>query len=395
MADVGLPDPEKRITALPHELSGGQRQRVMIAMALANTPDVLIADEPTTALDVTVQQHILDLLQTLQRKMGMAILFISHDLTIVRRIAHHVYVMQHGQVVEHGSTTDVFTAPQHPYTQTLLAAAPKGTPVPLPKKQTPLLKLHDLKVWYPIRKGLLKRTVGHVKALNPISLDLYRGETLGIVGESGSGKTTMALALLRLIRSEGAVVFMGQNTNTLSNKALQPLRQKMQIVFQDPFGALSPRMTVGEIISEGLRVHAPGLSSADRTAACAMALQDVGLQADVASRYPHEFSGGQRQRIAIARAMILKPEFVVLDEPTSALDLTIQAQIIDLLKDLQRKYQLTYMFISHDLRVVKSLAHRLVVLQHGDVVEHGDADTLFAAPQHPYTQALLAAAFAS
>ena len=391
---VGLPNPEKRLNALPHELSGGQRQRVMIAMALANSPDLLIADEPTTALDVTIQAQILDLLRDLQRRIGMAVLFITHDLTLVRQFAGRVCVMKGGQIVESGDTAALFADPQHAYTRHLLASHPSGQPVPVAEDAEDVLAVETLKVWFPVRGGLFRRVTDHIRAVNGVSFRLRQGETLGVVGESGSGKTTLALALLRLVQGDlgGRAVFAGSDLMTLSRPALRALRRDMQVVFQDPFGSLSPRMSVGEIIAEGLRLHDP-LPEAEIRAQVAAVLEEVGLPADSQDRYPHEFSGGQRQRISIARALILRPRLIVLDEPTSALDLTVQAQIISLLRDLQRRYRLTYLFISHDLRVVRVLAHRLLVMRGGEVMEDGETEAVFAAPRHPYTRALLAAAF--
>ncbi|MEZ5798579.1 MAG: ABC transporter ATP-binding protein [Paracoccaceae bacterium] len=392
LTKVGIRDPESRLAAYPHQLSGGQRQRVMIAMALANGPELLIADEPTTALDVTIQAQILDLLAGLKRAEGLALLFITHDLNIVRRIADRVCVMQGGEIVEQGPTARIFADPQHPYTQKLLAAEPTGRPEPV-GTSTELVATDALRVWFPIQAGLLKRTVGYVKAVNEATLSVMAGETLGIVGESGSGKTTLALAIMRLIQSTGAVEFQGQRIDALRGRALRSLRRDMQIVFQDPFGSLSPRMTVEEIIAEGLGVHGtpPGQNRRDMVAAI---MAEVGLDPATMHRYPHEFSGGQRQRIAIARAMILRPKLVVLDEPTSALDMTVQVQIVELLRDLQRKYRLTYIFISHDLRVIRAMAHKVMVMKAGDVVESGSADRVFAAPVQDYTRTLLAAAFA-
>ena len=389
---VGIRDAESRLGAYPHQLSGGQRQPVMIAMALANGPELLIADEPTTALDVTIQAQILDLLADLKTREGLSLLFITHDLGIVRRIADRVCVMQGGEIVEQGPTEQVFTAPQHDYTRKLLAAEPKGRPDPLPDTAPEILHTDALRVWFPITAGFLRRTVGHVKAVNAASLRLRAGETLGIVGESGSGKTTLALAIMRLIASQGPIVFMGQNVQGFNARALRSLRRDMQIVFQDPFGSLSPRMSAGQIIAEGLGVHGaePGRSPDDMVADI---MAEVGLDPAMAGRYPHEFSGGQRQRIAIARAMILRPKLVVLDEPTSALDMTVQVQIVDLLRELQRKYGLAYVFISHDLRVVRALSHQVMVMRAGDVVEHGPAAQIFDAPQTDYTRDLIAAAF--
>ena len=387
---VGIREAESRLGAYPHQLSGGQRQRVMIAMALANGPELLIADEPTTALDVTIQAQILDLLLELKRSEGLSLLFITHDLNIVRRIADRVCVMQRGGVVEQGPTAQVFGAPAHAYTQTLLAAEPTGTPDPVPADAPQVLATDNLRVWFPITRGFLRRTVGHVKAVNGASIALRAGETLGIVGESGSGKTTLALAILRLIRSDGPITVLGRQISDLSGSDLRPLRREMQIVFQDPYGSLSPRMTVGQIIAEGLGVHG---ADADRDAAVAAIMAEVGLDPAMAGRYPHEFSGGQRQRIAIARAMILRPKVVVLDEPTSALDMTVQVQIVDLLRGLQRRYGLAYLFISHDLRVVRAMSHQMLVMRAGEVVEQGPADRVFGAPATEYTRTLMAAAF--
>jgi microcin C transport system ATP-binding protein len=393
LTQVGIPDPETRLASYPHQLSGGQRQRVMIAMALANEPDLLIADEPTTALDVTVQAQILALLADIRQRLGMSLLFITHDLGIVRRIADTVCVMNNGKIVEQGPVEQVFTSPQHPYTKALLAAEPKPDPAP-PRPEAPVvMSTDDLKVWFPIKRGLLRKTVGHVKAVDGVSLKVRQGETLGVVGESGSGKTTLGLALLRLISSQGPIVFLSKDIQGLQFKDMRPVRRDMQIVFQDPFGALSPRMSVGDIVAEGLSVHQPSLSSEDRETRVVKALQDVGLDPKTRFRYPHEFSGGQRQRISIARAAVLEPSFVVLDEPTSALDMLFQAQMVDLLRELQRKRDLTYLFISHDLRVVASLASHLIVMRHGKVVEEGPAAELFKNPKSDYTRALFAAAF--
>jgi microcin C transport system ATP-binding protein len=393
LTQVGIPDPETRLGSYPHQLSGGQRQRVMIAMALANEPDLLIADEPTTALDVTVQAQILALLADIRQRLGMSLLFITHDLGIVRRIADTVCVMNKGKIVEQGPVEQVFTAPKHPYTRDLLAAEPKPDPAP-PRPTAPVvIKADDLKVWFPIKRGLLRSTVGHIKAVDGVSFAVRKGETLGVVGESGSGKTTLGLALLRLISSNGPIVFLGKNIQGLRFKEMLPLRSDMQIVFQDPFGSLSPRMSVGDIIAEGLTVHQRALSEEERDARVIKALKEVGLDPELRIRYPHEFSGGQRQRISIARAVVLEPNFVVLDEPTSALDMLFQAQMVDLLRELQRKRDLTYMFISHDLRVVASLASHLIVMRHGKVVEEGPAAELFKNPKSDYTRALFAAAF--
>jgi microcin C transport system ATP-binding protein len=393
LTQVGIPDPESRLASYPHQLSGGQRQRVMIAMALANEPDLLIADEPTTALDVTVQAQILTLLKDLQTRLGMAMLFITHDLGIVRRLADHVCVMKDGKIVEAGAVQDVFERPQHAYTKALLAAEPKPDPAPLCPDAPLVIQTDDLKVWFPIKRGLMRGVVGHIKAVDGVSIAVRQGETLGIVGESGSGKTTLGLAILRLISSDGPIVFLGKQLQGLNFKAMRPVRHNMQIVFQDPYGSLSPRMSVSDIIEEGLWVHHPELSAAEREARVIEALNDVGLDPETRFRYPHEFSGGQRQRIAMARAAVLKPTFVVLDEPTSALDMLIQTQIVELLRDLQKRHNLTYIFISHDLRVVSALACRLIVMRNGKVVEEGPAAELFAKPQSDYTRALFAAAF--
>ena len=392
LAEVGIPDPASRLGAFPHQLSGGQRQRVMIAMALANRPDLLIADEPTTALDVTVQAQILRLLKDLQAKLGMAMLFITHDLGIVRRIADDVCVMQKGRIVEAGPAARVFAAPEHPYTRMLLAAEPKGLPPAADPSAKSILTAQDLKVWFPIRRGFLRRVVGHVKAVDGISLDVREGQTVGVVGESGSGKTTLGLAILRLIRSEGPVSYLGRRIDGLDAGAMRPLRRDMQVVFQDPYGSLSPRLSVFGIVEEGLAIGRK-LTYAQRREVVAKALADTGLDPASMDRYPHEFSGGQRQRIAIARAMVLEPKFVVLDEPTSALDMSVQAQIVDLLRDLQRRRGLAYLFISHDLKVVRALATDIVVMKSGRVVEAGTAADVFAAPKSDYTRALFAAAF--
>ena len=390
---VGIPDPESRLGSYPHQLSGGQRQRVMIAMALANEPDLLIADEPTTALDVTVQAQILKLLKDIQTRLGMSVLFITHDLGIVRKIADRVCVMNKGKIVEHGGVERVFTAPEHPYTNALLAAEPKPDPAP-PRPEAPVVvRTDDLKVWFPVKRGLMRRVVGHIKAVDGITVELRKGETLGVVGESGSGKTTLGLAILRLISSKGPVVFMGHEIQELRFKDMRPYRRDMQIVFQDPYGSLSPRMSISDIVEEGLRVHQPQLGRAERQERVITSLTEVGLDPDTGHRYPHEFSGGQRQRIALARALVLEPTFIVLDEPTSALDMLIQAQMVDLLRDLQKKRDLTYMFISHDLRVVAAMASRLLVLRHGKMVEEGAAAELFKNPKSDYTRALFAAAF--
>jgi microcin C transport system ATP-binding protein len=390
---VGIPDPKGRLASYPHQLSGGQRQRVMIAMALANEPELLIADEPTTALDVTVQAQILKLLKDTQKRLGMAMLFITHDLGIVRKLADRVCVMNSGKIVERGPVERVFTAPEHPYTRALLAAEPKPDPAP-PRPDAPIVVQTDnLKVWFPIKRGILRKVVGHIKAVDGISVEVRKGETLGVVGESGSGKTTLGLAILRLISSDGPVVFMGDTIQGLKFKEMRPYRRNMQIVFQDPYGSLSPRMSVSDIIEEGLKVHHPHLKARERGARVVDALKDVGLDPETRFRYPHEFSGGQRQRIALARALVLEPTFILLDEPTSALDMLIQAQMVDLLRDLQKRHDLTYMFISHDLRVVAALASRLLVLRHGKMVEEGAAADLFKSPKSDYTRALFAAAF--
>jgi microcin C transport system ATP-binding protein len=393
LQQVGIPDPSGRLQSYPHQLSGGQRQRVMIAMALANEPDLLIADEPTTALDVTVQAQILTLLKEVQSRLGMAMLFITHDLGIVRRLADRVCVMKEGKIVEQGPVERVFTAPEHPYTRALLAAEPKPDPAPLMPHAPIVVAANDLKVWFPIKRGVLRKTVGHIKAVDGISIEVRQGETLGIVGESGSGKTTLGLAILRLISSQGLITFLGKPLTGLNFKAMRPFRRNMQVVFQDPYGSLSPRMSISDVIEEGLWVHFPDLSNEEREQKVIRALRDVGLDPATRFRYPHEFSGGQRQRVAVARAIVLEPTFIVLDEPTSALDMLIQAQIVDLLRDLQKRLNLTYLFISHDLRVVAALASRLIVMRHGKVVEEGPAKDLFARPQSDYTRALFAAAF--
>ncbi len=394
---VGIRDPESRLQSYPHQLSGGQRQRVMIAMALANEPDLLIADEPTTALDVTIQAQILKLLKDLQRDLGMALLLITHDLGIVRKMADRVRVMTNGEMVESGATETVFGTPQHPYTKRLLAAEPKGQPDPVAPEAEAVLETDDLKVWFPIQRGILKRTVGHVKAVDGISLAVREGETVGIVGESGSGKTTLGMAALRLLSSKGAIRYQGREIQGLRFKDTRPLRREMQVVFQDPFGSLSPRMSMAEIIGEGLRVHDPtdlGLAGDEAIEArIDEAITEVGLDPGMRNRYPHEFSGGQRQRISIARAMVLRPRLVVLDEPTSALDMSVQAQIVELLRDLQRKHRLAYLFISHDLKVVRAMSHRIIVMRDGLVVEEGPARDIIEHPRDAYTKALMAAAF--
>jgi microcin C transport system ATP-binding protein len=390
---AGFPDAEHRLGAFPHQLSGGQRQRVMIAMALANDPALLIADEPTTALDVTIQAQILELLARQKAERGLALLLITHDLAVVRRYADRVCVMQDGAIVEAGLAADVFAAPAHPHTRALLAAEPAGRPAPVAENAAPLLDARDVRVTFAIRRGVLRRAVGSVRAVDRVSITVREGETVGLVGESGSGKTTLGFAALALVPAEGRIAFAGRELAALDRRALRRLRASMQVVFQDPYGSLSPRMSVGEIVAEGLRVHAPRLTRAERDARVAAALAEVGLGEDAAERYPHEFSGGQRQRVAIARAMVLNPRLVVLDEPTSALDVSVQAQIVALLRDLQTRHGLGYLFISHDLRVVRALAHRIVVLRHGRVVEQGEADAIFARPREAYTHALLAAAF--
>jgi len=389
---VGLPAAKDRLGALPHELSGGQRQRVMIAMALANDPDILIADEPTTALDVTIQAQILRLLKDLQQRLGMAVLFITHDLTIVRRLADRACVMKDGEIVEQNDVKTLFDSPRHPYTKRLLASEPSGDPVAAAPDAPVILNTENLRIWFPIKKGVIRRTVGHIKAVDGISVAVREGHTIGVVGESGSGKTTLALGLLRLTESHGPIEFDGQRVDGLSRKQMRPLRRQMQIVFQDPFGSLSPRLSVGQIIGEGLDVHRIG-DKDERRRRVAEALAEVGLEPAHADRYPHEFSGGQRQRIAIARALVLKPRFIVLDEPTSALDVSVQSQIIDLLRDLQRRHKLAYLFISHDLRVVRALADHMIVMKDGKVVEHGPARRIFDAPQADYTRDLIRAAF--
>jgi microcin C transport system ATP-binding protein len=393
LTQVGIRDPESRLRSYPHQLSGGQRQRVMIAMALANEPDLLIADEPTTALDVTVQAQIIALLKDLQQRLGMSLLFITHDLGIVRKIADRVCVMKDGKIVEQGPVEAIFTKPAHPYTRALLGAEPKPDPAPEQPNAPMVLESTDLKVWFPIKRGVLRHVVGHIKAVDGVSIALRKGETLGVVGESGSGKTTFGLAMLRLISSQGPIVFMGNQLQGLRFKQMRPHRRNMQIVFQDPYGSLSPRLSVADIIKEGLKVHHPHLSSRECDERVVAALKDVGLDPQTRFRFPHEFSGGQRQRIAIARAVVLEPTFVVLDEPTSALDMLIQSQMVDLLRELQRRHELTYLFISHDLRVVAALASRLLVMRHGKVVESGAAADLFKNPKDEYTRALFAAAF--
>jgi microcin C transport system ATP-binding protein len=389
---VGIRDPESRLADYPHQLSGGQRQRVMIAMALANGPKLLIADEPTTALDVTIQAQILALLKQLQRDEGLSMLFITHDLGIVRRMADRVCVMKDGAIVEQGPTATLFAAPEHPYTRKLMESEPRGRPDPVAPDAPTIVEGDKVRVWFPVKRGFLRRTVGHIKAVTDVSLSVRRGETVGVVGESGSGKTTLALALLRLIPSDGRIVFMGRDIDGLRSRALRGLRRDMQVVFQDPYGSLSPRMSVRQIVAEGLGVH--GLRDPSRTERdeVAAALEEVGLDPEAMDRYPHEFSGGQRQRIAVARAMILKPKFVALDEPTSALDMTVQSQIVELLRGLQRKHGLAYLFISHDLKVVRALSHQVIVMRQGEVVEAGEAEQIFDRPAHPYTRELRRAA---
>ncbi|WP_170432689.1 ABC transporter ATP-binding protein [Ruegeria arenilitoris] len=391
LTKVGIRDPRERLDSYPHQLSGGQRQRVMIAMALANKPDILIADEPTTALDVTIQAQILELLAELQKSENMGMLFITHDLGIVRRIADRVCVMKDGEIVETGVTAEIFDNPQHPYTRKLLGAEPSGHPDPVAPEAEEVARTNHLKVWFPIQRGFLKRTVGYVKAVNDATLSVHAGETLGIVGESGSGKTTLALAIMRLIASEGGITFRDQDVRRWSTRQLRRLRKDMQIVFQDPFGSLSPRMTCQQIIAEGLAIHNVDPHRAPRELV-AEVMTEVGLDPAAMDRYPHEFSGGQRQRIAIARAMVLRPKLLVLDEPTSALDMTVQVQIVDLLRDLQRKYGLAYLFISHDLKVVRAMSHKVIVMRNGDVVEMGTAEDLFENAQTDYTRELIAAA---
>jgi microcin C transport system ATP-binding protein len=390
---VGIRDAEERLTAYPHELSGGQRQRVMIAMALANDPDLLIADEPTTALDVTIQAQILKLLSELQSKFGMAMLFITHDLGVVRKVAKKLCVMQQGEIVETGETEEVFANPQHPYTRRLIEAEPSGEKTPMHRDAPTVLSGDNVKVWFPIKKGLLRRTASYIRAVDGISLTVREGQTVGVVGESGSGKTTLGMALIRLQSSQGEIVFQGKDIQSMSSRELRPMRRELQVVFQDPYGSLSPRMSVGQIIEEGLKVHEIGGDAAARDVLVVEALEEVDLDPDTRHRYPHEFSGGQRQRIAIARAMVLKPRFVVLDEPTSALDRSVQAQIVDLLRALQKRHHLAYLFISHDLRVVRALSDDVIVMRAGKVVEQGPVETIFREPKEAYTKALMAAAF--
>ena len=393
LTKVGIEGAADRLGRYPHQLSGGQRQRVMIAMALANEPDLLIADEPTTALDVTIQAQILELLNDLQREFKMAMLLITHDLGIVRKMADRICVMTGGEIVEHGPNKQIFTAPRHPYTKHLLAAEPKGDPPKANPKAPVVLEADDLKVWFPIRRGFLRRTIGYTKAVDGLTLKLLESQTLGVVGESGSGKTTLGLALLRLISSKGPIAYVGKRIDGFDSKEMRPLRREMQIVFQDPYGSLSPRLSVGQIIEEGLIIQNPELSGTERRDRVSRALDEVGLETYFQDRYPHEFSGGQRQRIAIARAMVLQPKFVMLDEPTSALDMSVQAQIVDLLRDLQRRHKLSYLFISHDLKVVRALANYVIVMRGGKVVEQGTARQVFSRPKTAYTKALMAAAF--
>ncbi|MBO0663198.1 ABC transporter ATP-binding protein [Jiella sp. CQZ9-1] len=393
LTQVGIRNAEERLGAYPHQLSGGQRQRVMIAMALANDPDLLIADEPTTALDVTVQAQILELLKTLQAEHGMAMLFITHDLGIVRRIADRVCVMYRGKIVEEGPTPRIFADPHHAYTRHLLAAEPKGRPPAANANAPVVMEAEDLKVWFPIRKGLFRRVAGYVKAVDGIDIMVRAGQTVGVVGESGSGKTTLGLALSRMISSKGGIRFEGERIDQRSFRAMRPLRERMQIVFQDPYGSLSPRMSIADIISEGLKIHERGLNADQRDQRVVGVMREVGLDPAARFRFPHEFSGGQRQRVAIARAMVLNPRFVMLDEPTSALDMSVQAQVVDLLRDLQKKHDLAYLFISHDLKVVRALANEVIVMRNGQVVERGPAEDIFERPQTDYTKALMAAAF--
>ncbi|ADV09244.1 ABC transporter ATP-binding protein [Mesorhizobium sp. M7A.F.Ca.CA.001.09.2.1] len=391
--EVGIRDPHKRLDAYPHQLSGGQRQRVMIAMALANEPELLIADEPTTALDVTVQAQILELLAGLKSRKGMSMLFITHDLGIVRKIADRVCVMTKGKIVETGPTKEIFANPQHAYTRHLLAAEPKGKPPAANADAKPVMTGKDIKVWFPIKQGFFRRTVDNVKAVDGIDVTVRAGQTLGVVGESGSGKTTLGLALARMISSTGMIQFNGRDINQLSFNAMRPLRRELQIVFQDPFGSLSPRMSIAEIIEEGLKIHEPKLSPDERDDKVAAVLKEVGLDPATRNRYPHEFSGGQRQRVAIARAMVLNPRFVMLDEPTSALDMSVQAQVVDLLRSLQAKHDLAYLFISHDLKVIRALANDVIVMRNGRIVEAGPSQQIFENPQTDYTRALISAAF--
>ena len=393
LEEVGIRDPQKRLDAYPHQLSGGQRQRVMIAMALANEPELLIADEPTTALDVTVQAQILELLHRLKEKNGMSMLFITHDLGVVRKIADRVCVMTRGKIVETGETAEIFARPRHDYTKHLLAAEPKGRPPIADATAKTVMSGEDVKVWFPIRKGFFRKTVDHVKAVDGIDVTVRAGQTLGVVGESGSGKTTLGLALARMISSKGRIRFNGREIDALSFNAMRPLRRELQIVFQDPFGSLSPRMSITEIIQEGLAIHEPALDADERERRVVDVLREVGLDPETRHRYPHEFSGGQRQRVAIARAMVLNPRFVMLDEPTSALDMSVQAQVVDLLRDLQKKHDLAYLFISHDLKVIRALANDVIVMRNGRIIERGSAEQIFERPQTDYTRALISAAF--
>ncbi len=393
LKEVGIRDADKRLSAYPHQMSGGQRQRVMIAMALANTPKLLIADEPTTALDVTVQAQILKLLNELKHQFDMSMLFITHDLGIVRKIADRVCVMTDGEIVEAGPTAQIFGNPQHEYTRHLLNAEPKGAPPALDEFAPVVMQGDQMKVWFPIKKGFMRRVVDNVKAVDGINVTVRAGQTLGVVGESGSGKTTLGLALSRLISSEGRISFNGEDINKRSFREMRPARKDLQVVFQDPYGSLSPRMSISEIVAEGLSIHAPDLTPAQRDQRVVDALNEVGLDPETRFRYPHEFSGGQRQRIAIARAMVLTPKFIMLDEPTSALDMSVQAQVVDLLRDLQKKHNLAYLFISHDLKVVRALANEVVVMRNGQVVEYGPSSQIFDAPKTAYTKALMAAAF--
>ena len=389
---VGLDRPREHLATYSHQLSGGQRQRVMIAMALANEPDLLIADEPTTALDVTIQAQLLTLLKDLQQRLGMAMLLITHDLGVVRKMADRVNVMTGGEIVESGPTGDIFARPAHAYTRKLLEAEPKGKAGAAPEKAATIMEAKDLRVWFPIKTGLLRRVTGHVKAVDGMNLSVQEGHTVGVVGESGCGKTSLALALLRLVKSSGAISFFGHGIDGLGNREMRPLRREMQIVFQDPFASLSPRLSVGQIVGEGLEVHKLAATREERRALIEQVLTEVGLDLDSVERYPHEFSGGQRQRIAIARALVLKPRLIILDEPTSALDMLVQAQIVDLLRDLQRRHGLTYIFISHDLRVVRALADEILVMRAGKIVEWGNVDDVFDRPKESYTKALMEAA---
>ncbi|MGB0087810.1 MAG: ABC transporter ATP-binding protein [Rhodomicrobiaceae bacterium] len=393
LTKAGIRDPLLRMKAYPHQLSGGQRQRVMIAMALANNPDLLIADEPTTALDVTIQAQILALLKQLRAELHMAMLLITHDLGIVRKMADRVCVMRYGEIVERGSVEEIFAAPKHSYTKHLMASEPKGDPPAADLSAPVVMEAEDLKVWYPVRRGLLRRTVDHIKAVDGLSLKLREGQTLGVVGESGSGKTTLGLALLRLVSSRGPIAYVGERIDGLRSKEMRPFRRHMQIVFQDPYGSLSPRLSASQIIEEGLIIQNPKMTNGERRVRVSRAMEEVGLDPATQDRYPHEFSGGQRQRIAIARAMVLEPKFVMLDEPTSALDVSVQAQIVDLLRELQRRHSLAYLFISHDLKVVRALANDMIVMRAGKVVEEGTADEIFRSPKTDYTRALIAAAF--